>query len=258
MKYKLQIPFKNREDLLREAVESTRAIGNAHIWADGVPSPDIAGVTHHQLPPMSSTAVYNMFIQNSWDDDVMFHQHTDARALDGVAERFKAFIEKKFAEDSKWGVVFTNYDTLCAFNMKAVRDVGYWDPMFFQYVADDDYYHRMGLAGWEVSYFADHSREVFQPPRVIAGVFHHESSTFKSDPLYNYVNNWRNKEQVDRKYYILKWGSVNGRYGHNTTDFIKPFENFVDPDGYRARKIKRDGHASLSPTYHMQRHGRKA
>ena len=214
MRYKLQVPFANRPDLLKDAIETARDIGNIHVWCDGIPIPfDAPSVTWHVLPPMPSTAVYNMFIQDSWHDDVMFHMHNDAYLEPGVAEKFLTHVKHLYDTDEKWGVVFTNYDVLSAFSMKAVRDVGYWDTMFFQYTADLDYYHRMRLGGWEIREFG---REGVIHGRDTGG-----SSTVKSDPLYNYRVQWRQRTHFDREYFKLKWGTEPTTYNTHVNNSIK-------------------------------------
>jgi hypothetical protein len=215
MRYKLQIPCANRTDLLEKAIDSSRDIGNTHVWLDGISIPfDKPDVTWHVLPPMPSTSVYNMFIQDSWDDDVMFHMHNDAYLEPGVAAGFFKHVHNLFETNPKWGVVFTNYDILCAFNMKAVRDVGYWDTMFFQYSADIDYYHRMRVHDWHILEF----------PRdgVIHGLDTGGSSTVKSDPVYNYRVQWRQRTHFDKDYFMLKWGTPMPLYKEYTDNTRKP------------------------------------
>jgi hypothetical protein len=63
MRYKLHVAFKNREDLLREAIESVRDIGNIHVWPNGgAADPGIENVTVHRLPEKSPISVINLKI----------------------------------------------------------------------------------------------------------------------------------------------------------------------------------------------------
>jgi hypothetical protein len=216
MKHKLHIPFVNREDLLRDAVESVREIGNIHIWADGVPCPVIPDATLHELPPIPFTAVQNFFIQSSWDDDIMFFMHNDGLAAVGAAQRLLK--QALLQQDEKWGVMFTHYDVLCAFNMRAVRAVGYWDTMFFQYTADTDYYHMLRAAGWPSLDIGGHDVEHRN----------NASSTLKADPLFNHRTQFRAGDAFDHRYYKMKWGGVAGE-----ETFTKPFQDFLDPDSLK-------------------------
>ncbi len=195
MRYKLHIPFVNRSDLLADAVESLRDIGNIHVWADGVEPPELDHVTTHRLPPLPFTGVMNMIIQSSWEDDVMFFAHNDCLAAKNRAEEFLQFI---YHLNEKWGLVHTHYDVLCAFNMDAVCEVGYWDTQWSQYTADCDYYHRIRLAGWPILQFGG------------AGIQHRNdaSNTIKADSSYNRVTQFRT--QFDKEYYEFKWGGPVG------------------------------------------------
>jgi hypothetical protein len=210
MKYKLHIPFGSRVDLLHEAVESVRDIGNIHLWADGIPCPDIPDVTKHEMGLVSVVSLINICIKESWDDDVMFLCHNDAYAKPGIAKQFLEFTRNAFETDKKWGLILSHYDVLAAFNMAAVHDVGYWDPMYFQYRADVDYYHTLKKAGW-------HELD----SKLSEGIVHHGSQTVKSDPLFNYRTRFRNSLDFDGRYYLLKWGGHPGQ-----ERFSRPFEDF--------------------------------
>lgn len=222
MKYKLHIAYANREDLAREAIDSARDIGNIHLWPNGgAEALDGVSVTKQTvLPLLTPVCVINMMIQSSWDDDVMFWMHNDAFARPGVAADFLKSVEALAASDKKWGVCFTTYDVLCAFNMKAVREVGYWDPMFFQYTADPDYYHRLTAGGWELLNW-EKAHE--------GGVEHRGSMTVRSDKLFNHFVQWRERDKFDKRYYAFKWG---GSIAHET--FKTPFEDVNSGSGLKA------------------------
>jgi GT2 family glycosyltransferase len=66
--------------------------------------------------------------------------------------------------------VFTHYDAFAVFKTTALQDVGPWDETFRWYFADNDYYHRMNLQGWELASFGGEN------------VVHHLSQTVRSDP----------------------------------------------------------------------------
>lgn len=223
--YKLHIAYMNREDLLRDAVESARLIGNIHLWSDGVPSPDIAGVEHHALPPLPNVAVFNLMIQSSWDDDWMLWLHNDGLILPGVADRFMAYLSDLPA-DKRWGLVMTTYDVLCAFNMRAVREVGYWDTMFFQYTVDVDYYRRLLLADWPILQFGNGNNEDVQH-RKPNGDPHGGSNTIQADALYNYRIQLRNHTGIDGAYFMCKWGVHEKHWADVNQGFKTPFEDFV-------------------------------
>lgn len=217
MRYKLHVAYRNREDLTREAIESVRDIGNIHLWPNnGAKALDIPGIEQHVLPDMSPISVLNMMIQSSWDDDVMFWAHNDCFAHPGVAAAFFKATETLSA-DKSWGVHFSLYDILCAFNMNAVREIGYWDPVFFQYTADNDYYHRLRHGGF---------REVQWPEGRDGRVEHRGSMTIRSDPMFNYITKWRERQRTDKNYYQFKWGGLVGE-----EQFQKPYQDFVHRPG---------------------------
>lgn len=230
VKYRLHIPYASRTDLLQQAVESVRAIGNIHLWADGCAPVDYAGVEMHVLPPLGPVSVINLMLQNSLDagDDVAFLMHNDAYCLPGGAEMMLRRAYEQHAKGGKWGALFSLYDVFMCVNLAAIRDIGWWDVRFFQYKADNDYYRRMRLKGWEIiGYNTDDvplktKREYPQSPVVGAlihegyKVIHHGSATIKSDDLFR--RKTRCFETAIADYYRLKWG---GDVGHErfTTEF---------------------------------------
>lgn len=226
MRYKLHIPFAAREDLLADAVASVQAIGNVHVWASGIQMPTCDGIAEcKRLPTLPYTAVHNLMFQYSLDDgdDVMFVMHADGLAKPGIAKMFRDFVATTFAHEKDWGVIFTHYDVLCAFNMAAVKDVGFFDPMFMFYMGDCDYYHRMRKAGWrQIEIGAEGVEHRCEAQSNVApfkdGV---GSATIKSDALFNHRIQWRHSTGFDAAYYRLKWG---GEPEHETFD--RPFQDF--------------------------------
>ena len=177
MKYKLHITYATTEEQVRRAVDSVRDVGNIHVWADGRPCPDFGpDVTRHEPGLVGCIPMINMSIKTSWDDDVMFWMHDDAWAGPGAGKRLLDFVTERVEKNDqpRWGTYWTNGDKLCAFNMKCVQEVGYWDTMFFQYMADIDYHHRIRLTGWKLLWAPN-----------IGAVHHPESKTVKDfDPVY--------------------------------------------------------------------------
>lgn len=230
MKYKLHIPFGSRLDLVEEAVSSARDIGNIHLWASGIDAPkDIPDVTIHEPGLVTIVSLINMCLKSSWDDDVMFLMHNDAFAKPGAAKKMLEFTENAFNTDPKWGMVFSHYDVLCAFNMKAVHEVGVWDTMYFQYRADVDYYHGLKKAGW-------HELNSGLNDEII----HHGSTSIKSDPLFNHRTQFRNRRDFDSQYYNFKWGGPPG-----AEKYQKPFQDFVPNQHYKYAPVR--PHPMFSP-----------
>lgn len=210
MKYKIHIPFGSSEELLRQAVESVRDIGNIHVWGNGCAVPDIPAITAHTPGLVSTVSLINMCIQESWNDDVMMIIHDDARAKEHTARRFLECVRHNFNMTERWGAVFSHYDVLMALNMTAVRDVGWWDTMFFQYTSDVDYYHRLRTNHWPIldSGLGD-------------GVEHFGSSVVRTNKLFGHRTAFRNGTQFDYQYYAFKWGGIPGK-----ETFSHPFQDF--------------------------------
>lgn len=223
MRYKLHFPYANRPDLLASAVESARDIGNIHIWCDGVKPPDIKDVTIHRLPFIPYTAVMNLITYESWDDDVLFVMHADGWAKPGAAKRFREFVEVENEKSPDWGVAFTRYDVLASYNIRACRAIGPWDTMFFFYMGDCDYYHRMRTSGWrQLEFGADDVLHRMDPDERVAPFKpDNGSATIKSDRLFNHRIQFRNRTGFDAAYYTEKWGGIPDK-----ETFKFPFENF--------------------------------
>lgn len=217
MRYKLHIPF-TRTDSLRDAVESVRDIGNIHVWCGGfeLPPLDIPDVTVHHHGAVSCISLFNMCFHFSRGDDVAFFAHDDMRALPGAAKRLQELTEEARASGEKWGAVFYEGDVLSSFNMAAVRDVGPWDTMFFQYRADGDYCRTLEAAGWKI----------IRPPHLPIAVIHEGQGTKRADDLYAYRTDFRAASRFDDNYYRLKWGGDIHR-----EKFSAPFEKRIWPGG---------------------------
>lgn len=213
MKYLVGIPYVNHPDLLYLAVNSIKLFWPQTIIIDNSKQRDLRH--DKQLPseipvyyppvPLTFSQTMNLLqlIALEQQCQVLMFMHNDAEAHPGTPEAFLAVLQELQVSGRKWGMVQTNYDTLAAFSMKAVMNVGIWDTVLPQYFADIDYYRRMQLAGYE---FVGTG----------LGVTHHNngSSTIKSDsdkmflhqitcPLYEH-------------YYEAKWGGKIGAERFNT------------------------------------------
>lgn len=205
MRYMVGIACVNRFDLLYEAVNSIRLFWENTIIIDNSPNGELKHNSKlpqqiqvlHPTVPLNFTQVMNCFQRIAFEKqcDVLMIMHNDARAHDGTPEKLLSTIESLNNGRRKWGVVFTNYDVLCAFNMEAIRAVGEWDTAFPNYFSDNDYYRRIRLAGFET---------------VDSGlpVEHHGSSTIKSDPYRMLIN--RNTFPLYKRLYQQKWGGKPG------------------------------------------------
>jgi len=159
VRYILGISYVNRKDLLYKAVASVKEMWPHTIVIDNSDGRDLrgdaflAGKVHVFEPPVPLTVPQKFnYLQELAEErkcDVYLHMHDDAEAEKGSAAAFLEAVRALRKSGRRWGIAFTNYDVLSAFNMEAVRKTGEWDGTFLQYCSDNDYYWRLHLAGYE-------------------------------------------------------------------------------------------------------------
>jgi hypothetical protein len=209
MKYLAAIPFVNREELLRIAVNSAGSFKDSLVLIDNSADGSLVadalswGCEVVRVPgvsPMSFSQTMN-FINHLAGErgcGVVIVMHNDAEAGAGVPERLLQIATDLEKSGEKWGAIFTNYDALCAFNRRATTETGRWDVALPQYFADDDYYYRMQLLGYRI-----HDSKL--------QVTHHggSSSTIRSDEKLWLINGIT--FPLYHRYYVRKWGGAPGR-----------------------------------------------
>jgi len=213
VKYMLGISYVNRKDLLYRAVRSVKELWPHTVVIDNSDGRDLrkdaflAGRVKVFEPPVPLTVPQKFnYLQETADRkgcEVYLHMHDDAEAQPGSAKAFLAAVEELQRKKRRWGIAFTNYDILSAFNMEAVRAAGKWDPSFVQYGSDNDYYWRIHLAGYEFVWTG-------------IPVKHHGSSSTWSDPYRTAV--WKAIVPIHGRYYKKKWGG-----GWYRETYRKPF-----------------------------------
>jgi len=221
MKYLIGVGYVNRTDLLDRALLSIKPFWPNTTIIDNSANRELKGKysyvkTYEPPVPLSFSQSMNLLQKMAQYEgcDIVMFMHNDAEAHPGVADAFLGKLEMLSHLGQKWGVAFTNYHTLVAFNMNAVREVGGWDTTLPRYFADCDYYRRMELAG-------------YPPVHTGLQVTHHNdgSSTIKSDPYLNLLNGVTFPLYMD--YYAAKWGGLPGQ-----ETYLSPFNlgpNFVTP-----------------------------
>jgi predicted O-methyltransferase YrrM len=212
LRYLLGIPFVNRSDLLYRAVESVRSLRPHVIIVDNseVGLDPAAWPVPIVRPPvgLSFSQTMNLLQRRALDTecDVLLCMHNDAEAMPETPHRLLAMLEEATAANPRWGIAFTAYDALVAFHVAMIRQVGPWDPALPQYFADNDYYRRVRLGGFEVL-------DTGLP------VTHHNdaSSTVKSDSTLAHRNGVL--FPLQQQYYTVKWGG-----GPQQEQFERPFD----------------------------------
>ena len=115
--------------------------------------------------------IQNIAKGNNPDEPFLF-MHSDAEVTEAAVERI--YTKVKELDKHKWGVIFSLYDILCAFNPYAIQEVGPWDNRYFQYSSDCEYYNRLKKFGFE--------------PAEAGGkdIIHHSSMTLNTSSIHKY------------------------------------------------------------------------
>lgn len=203
MRYILGVPFVNRKDLLARCLKSAAALACRIVVIDNsLDGLSIKGGHIEVLRPpvpLSASQSINMLMTSAVEDDceMLLYMHSDAIALDGTLSRLIETANELTDAGRRWGAIFTNEDTLAAFNLEIIESVGHWDTTLPQYFADNDYYRRIELGGFDII----QSRLPVQ---------HQEdgSATIRSDPERAVANQFT--FPLYRTYYTMKWGGPPG------------------------------------------------
>jgi GT2 family glycosyltransferase len=214
MNFIVGIPYVNRPDLLERAVDSIKPYWPNTVIIDNsehqdLRNHDISSKVQVFIPPvpLTFTQSMNFIIKKAIENncDVWMYMHSDAEAHPGVAEAFLETIKKIQDEGRKWGVIYTYYDTLAAYNVNAQKELGEFDTIFRDYHSDVDYYHRMDVLGYERinTEFGDK-------------IIHHNggSSSVKSDP--KRLKLTQATFSLFAEYYQKKWGGPGGKEKYKT------------------------------------------
>lgn len=209
----LFIPYVNRPDLLEKAVASTLNSGtDVVVINNSGKEMDVPSGCHESVAsvPLTFAQTQNWMtkLSKKWGESFYLWMHSDAAAEPGTIQKLVEIVRDLEAQGRQWGVVFTAYDTLAAYNTEAFLSIGGWDTALEWYASDPDVYRRIRLAGYEI---------------IESGLpVHHEpSSTLNADPLI--------RKKVDLmfpcriEYYEAKWG---GDIGLETYD--RPFNGVFD------------------------------
>ncbi|MCB0311058.1 MAG: hypothetical protein KDD42_07475 [Bdellovibrionales bacterium] len=208
-KFAIYIPYVSSLETLSTALGSVKSLAKFVTIIDNSDSEDPAlyelGINVFRPPvPLGFSQTQNLMREMAFANYLDFYlfMHSDAESQENSAEKLV-----QLASDSPmdWGVIYTNYDALCALNCSAVRKVGAWDWRGLDwYFADCDYYRRIELAG-------------FQIIRSGLPVAHRPSRTISSDSHLQHVIELKNR--IAHIYYIFKWGGAPGQ-----ESFTIPFD----------------------------------
>lgn len=191
------IPFLNRPDLLKRAVDSVPIRMSTEpviLNNSGSPLPYEFHIYSaiNVKPPKTFTQTQNLMLELAESRPFYFFMHSDAEDNEGILDEL---FDMARLQVGKWGAIFTAYDALACYNTEAMKAIGGWDENFSWYASDNDCYRRLRLAGY---------------PTLESGlsVKHTPSQTLNSDI--------KIKLAVDREipareaYYARKWGGQPG------------------------------------------------
>lgn len=207
MKKFIFIPVVNNFDLLEKAVRSVKPyLYNEYIIFNNseqeIPYNIYAETPFKILTPESRKSfmeTQNIMRQYAIDNSFDYYSfmHNDGQIVDNTDVRLVNYVE---SINEKWGVVFTYYDVLCAFNTEAVKNIGLWgDENWPQqssgYFLDCDYYRRLEQAGY------------LQKNLLNSNVLHTASNTIKD---IKESEMWNKQKLNVAQHYINKWGGEPG------------------------------------------------
>lgn len=135
-----------------DQVDSIEVINNTMVpfdWPDDLKE---SGKVKEMMPPDS--LLYGQSLNYAVRDSdkkglpYCFWAHCDILVKPGAVDLL--FAEYERIKDTKWGVVWTNYDTLCLFNPRFFIDEDRWDDsyLFAQYFGDNHRGRFMQLLGY--------------------------------------------------------------------------------------------------------------
>jgi len=217
MKKFIFIPVVSNMNLLEKAVHSVNPnIYDEYIIFNNsggeIPESVYLGTPFATLipdQPKSFTETQNFMreyaIKNNFD--YYSFMHNDGEVHNDTDSKLVNFVEN-LNED--WGVVFTLYDVLCAFNTRAVEHIGEWGDEEWPtqksgYYLDCDYYRRLSKSGYPQFTIPEHH------------ITHTASNTIKNPEE---LKIWEDQRSAVVAHYIKKWGGVNGAeiYDHPFND----------------------------------------
>lgn len=221
MKYQLYIPFTNNLDYLIRALNSIQQVSD-HVTIVNNSGSELgrasgsymgSEVLNMSPAPLSFAQIMNEIraraIRNRLD--AVFFMHGDGEVLEGRIQEFVDLVCSIDLRDPSWGMVFSHYDVLCAFNPLALQFTGEWDINIRQYMSDNDYYGRMLKWGFH-KYNTPFGKYVFHQGQA--------SSTVKSDAHYRWTTELVRGYEQD--YYRRKWGSLPA-IGNDAFQYDLPF-----------------------------------
>lgn len=231
MKKFIFIPVVNRFDLLEKAVKSVK-LNNYDEYIifnnseQEIPESIYSGTQFRVWNPerrMTFTETHNIMRQYAIDNKFDFYSfmHNDGEIHDDTDIALVKYAESL---TENWGVIFTNYDVLCAYNTKAFEHIGPWGDENWPeqqngYLLDNDYYRRIRSNGYVTKEITE--REItYVPMDRVGGVSHVGSATLKETKE---QITWDSQVKSVYDHYFKKWGGEPGQ-----EKYLHPYD--IDPN----------------------------
>jgi len=207
------IPLRVGEDLLRntihdlyDQIDAFFVINNTE--RDLIPYFDGYDKEHkvnfiNPTDPLCFEQSMNVAIKHSYwlrqQKDFIIWAHNDLMVYPGAIDELLATYEAN--KDSKWGVMYGMYDTLCLFNPRFFVDENIWgDPaMFPNYFGDNHRYRLMDLRGYAR----------INSEKAATKIAHIGSQTIKTSPYYGRINAITFPYEAQK--YAAVWGGGPGQ-----------------------------------------------
>jgi hypothetical protein len=147
------IPYVNRLDLLERLLTVLRQAKYAVpvILNNSGCRLMFEDIVLYPTVPLTFTQTQNWMLLIAKERAIPFYLWCHCDAIpepDSVDRLYQRAVEEE-EKGTKWGVIYTYYDILCAYNTEAMDAIGGYDTMFFDYASDCDVYRRMDLAGYQ-------------------------------------------------------------------------------------------------------------
>jgi hypothetical protein len=198
------IPYANRPDLLQRAISFVpRRMTTEPIVINN--SGDLLDVQCKVLEPpvpLTFSQSQNWMLRYAKENRLPFYMwgHCDMVLEPDHVEKLYTIALHECAKGTKWGVIFTFYDILCAYSTAAADAIGGYDTAFFDYCSDQDFYRRLDLAG-----YSRHESHLLTK--------HDGSQTINSDPLRRHIVGLQTPYRS--MLYREKWGGEPGQERFN-------------------------------------------
>lgn len=213
MKKFIFIPVVNGLDLLKKACESVSGVFEESIILNnsGKEIPlDIYKDTNFKVitpigAPLSFINTMNWAINKAIleEYDYFSFMHNDAELIKDAGMMLNTKTENLIKNhlDHNVAIMFTDYDAFCIYITKNIKKVGLFGDENWpnkdigaSYFADNDYFRRVRLLGFEL----------IENPDITPNVIHHASMSIRNDELFHKQSNIN--YILAEEYYYKKWG----------------------------------------------------